>query len=463
MALKPRVPMWGVLVLALMMTGLARAEQSQEKLSSAEYEGRRVIMPPDLPLDLDWYSPVVDPKVSGKIGRGWVSKDMVLLETDQNFLIGVRRSDGTERWRMKMRGPLMFEPVVTSHNVFVVVKNYLSAIEKRSGQTRWRILPKFPISCAPYVAEPALYPRRYTKEFIPLEHIYTGTWNNYFQCFQVRARLYDYVREKNNKPIISAPQYDIFYLWQKNMRLERALCTQHPLMMDGTVYYATDDRRIRAISLQGEDRESCLMQGEPTTKMALSSNTLYIGARDCYLYALDRLTMRKKWMYAPGVVPTGSIYSDEAEGKPVYVFATTSDDVLHGIKVISAKPATKTTLEEPESFELMYKIENAGGVITAGERKVYVGSGSTKGFDGYTKVRAVLKDSGKTDWASESKGVRFYIQFHNAWYKSDEGMRLFAVTEDNRLLSLKERADAVGPVVEKVAKAEEKKAAPKKP
>ena len=37
---------------------------------------------------------------------------------------------------MKMLGPLMFEPVVTKHNVFVCVKNFLTAIEKRSGEER---------------------------------------------------------------------------------------------------------------------------------------------------------------------------------------------------------------------------------------------------------------------------------------------------------------------------------------
>jgi outer membrane protein assembly factor BamB len=446
--------MWGVLVLATLVTGLARAEQSQEKLVSAEYEGRKVIMPADLPLDLDWYSPVVDPVASGLIVRGWAAKDLILLETDQNYLIAVRRSDGTERWRMKMLGPLMFEPVVTSHNVFACVKNYLTAIEKRSGEERWRILPKFPMSSAPYVAEPPMYPNKYTKDFIPLEHIFTGTWNNYIQCFQVRGRLYDYVRSKQNEPVLQAPQYDLLYLWQKSLRLEKSLVLQPPIMMDDTVYYASDDKRIRGISRDGEERESFLMQGEPSTNMRLSSNTLYIGARDCYFYALDRLTLRRKWIYAPGVVSTGTIYSDEAPEKPLYVFPTTVDKAVHALEVIPAKPATKTSIAEPESHKLLWKLNDAEGVVTAGERKVYLGAGVTDKFRGYKKVCAVLKDSGKVEWASESQGVRFYIEFHNQWSREDQEMRLFAVTEDNRLLSLKERAEKVGPVV---AKVEEKK------
>jgi outer membrane protein assembly factor BamB len=400
MAFKPRVRMWGVLVLAALVTGLARAEQSQEKLASAEYEGRKVIMPPDLPLDLDWYSPAVDPEASGLIVRGWVAKDLVLLETDKNFLIAVRRSDGTERWRMKMLGPLMFEPIVTSHNVFACVKNYLTAIEKRSGEERWRILPKFPMSSAPYIAEPPMYPNKYTKEWIPLEHIFTGTWNNYIQCFQVRARLYDYVRTKLNDPVVQAPQYDLYYLYQKSLRLEKSLILQSPVMMDDIVYYASDDKRIRAISRDGEDRESFLMQGEPSTNMRLSTNTLYIGARDCYFYALDRLTLRRKWIYAPGVVPTGTVYSDEAPEKPLYVFPVTSDKVVHALEITPAKAATKTSFAEPESFKLLWNLNDAEGVVTAGERKVYLGYGVAPNFRGYKKVCAVLKDSGKVERSS---------------------------------------------------------------
>lgn len=458
MALKPRVRMWGVLVLALLVTGLARAEQSEERLVSAEYEGRRVIMPADLPLDLDWYSPVVDPVASGLIVRGWVAKDLVLLETDQNYLIAVRRSDGTERWRMKMLGPIMFEPVVTSHNVFVCVKNYLTAIEKRSGEERWRILPKSPMSSAPYVAEPPMYPNKYTKEWVPLEHIFTGTWNNYIQCFQVRGRLYDYVKTKLNEPVIQSSQYDLYYLWQKSLRLENSLVLQPPIMMDDTTYYASDDKRIRAISRDGEERESYIMQGNPSTRMRLATNTLYVGARDCYFYALDRLTLRKKWVYAPGVIPTGTIYADEAPEKPFYVFPTTSDNVVHALEIVPAKPATKALpVAEPESFKRLWSLGDAEGVVTAGERKVYLGLGMTDKFRGYRKVCAVLKDSGKVEWASESQGVRFYLEFHNQWSKDDQGMRLYAVTEDNRLLSIKERVEKVGPVL---AKVEEKKEVP---
>lgn len=449
MALTPRVRMWGILVLAVMVSGLVRAEQSAEKLDSAEYEGRRVIMPPDLPLSLDWYSPVVDPLKSGQIVRGWVDGDMVLLETDQNYLIGIRRDDGTERWRMKMLDRLMYPPVVTSHNIFVCVKNYLTAIEKRTGEERWRILPKFPISSAPYVAEPALYPTKYKKEWTPLEHIFVGTWNNYFQCFQVRARMYDYVRTKLNEPVVQSSQYDLFYLWQKNLRLEKALALEAPQMMDDTIYFAADDRRIRATTRDGEDRGTFLMQGEPTTTMELSTNTLYIGGRDCYLYALDRLTLKKKWVYAPGVVPTGTIYSDEAPEKPLFVFATTSDKVLHGLEVIPAKSPTRSDPGTPENYQAMYTIPGVEGVITASERKIYLGSELTQGFRGYRKVQAVLKGNGKVEWSSASAGVRFYIEYHNQWFKEDQTMRLYAVTEDNRLLSLKERADHVGPVVAK--------------
>jgi outer membrane protein assembly factor BamB len=444
-----------LMLLAGVATGVRGAEE--EVLTSAALEGRKVIVPPDLALTLDWYSPIVDPVKTGQVVRGWVKDDLILLETDKNTLIAVRRSDGTERWQCTLEKPLSYEPVVSASNVFVIVNNWLTAIEKRTGEVRWRLLPRHALSCTPAIVDPPLYPREYKKDWTPLEQVYVGTWTNRFQAMTIRGRMYDFVREGRNQPVMTAPDFDILYGWHKNMNIEKAVVTTPPVLYEDALYYLADDKKVHAVTREGEDREPYLLQGLHSTWLTVSANSCYVGARDCYLYCLDRLTFRKKWIYAPGIAPRWEIYADEQPERQPYVFLTTQDSVLHALKINPALPGTKTSLGGPESFQLAWSLPKTDGIITCGERKIYLGAERNPETRTFKKVCAVKKDSGKLDWKSDSAGVRFYLQFFNAYPKTDQTMRLYAVTEDNRLLSFKERGADTGPLL--LAKAPETKGA----
>lgn len=441
---------------ALVACSLLHAGEQENLIQTSEIEGRKVVMPPDLKMDLDWYAPAVVPE-AGQIVRGWVRGEFVLLATDKNFLIAVRRDDGTEQWRCVLEDEVRYEPAVSANNVVVNVKNFLIAIDKISGEVRWRLLPNFVMSNTPVVVDPAAYPKKYTKNWQNLEAIYVGAWNGRMHALYSRGRVTTYVRDRAGEATYAAPDFDLLYPWHKTL-LTRGRITTAVRLYDELIYYTADDKNVYAVNRDGDLREPYTMQGEPCTPLTITSATAYVGSRDFSLYALDRLTIKKKWHYPMGAQPLGAIFSDEPSEKTL-VCAATENDGVHALRVTPTKGGGKNDAPiVPESYEAAWKIPAAQGIIGAGERSVYLGYDRTSGFDAYKQVACVDKETGKTAWKSASAGVRFYLEFQNAWRRSDQQMRLYTVTEDNRLVCFKEKVANLGPVAEKKPEA----AAPKK-
>ena len=439
------------LVLASASGALSASERAPEQenlLKTSEIEGRRVVIPPDLVMDLDWYSPVVSAE-SGHISKGWIKGDLILLTTNTNTLIAVRRSDGVEQWRVQLDDEIRYEPAVSRTNVVVNVKNFLVAIEKQIGQIRWRMLPKFVMSNAIVVIDPASYPREYTKAWQNLESMYVGTWDGRMDAFVSRGRITTFVRGKDEDSSLSAPDFDLYYTWHKTLPGARGRIRTPVRIYDELIYYTADDGNVYAVSRDGELRDPYTMQAEPNTGLTVTSATVYVGARDLNVYAIDRLTLKKKWCYPAANLPSGNIYSDEPTEK-TFVFVPTETTGVHALRVTPAHGGNaREPIVVPESFELAWKLADAEGAVGASEHTVYLGKGRTQGFFGYKKVMATDKGTGKVRWQSASEGVRFYIEFHNSWRRSDEQVRLYAVTEDNRIVSFKEKVANAGPLVEK--------------
>jgi hypothetical protein len=335
---------------------------------------------------------------------------------------------------------------VSRNNVVVNVKSWITAIEKRTGEVRWRLFPREALSSPMVVVDPTLYPKEYGRAWQGLEELFAGTWNGRFQAMVVRGRMYDYVRSSAGS-VLSAPEFDLVYNWHRSLSGGRAAVTAAPVLFEDVLYYAADNCYVYSVGRGGLERGAYLLQDLPSTELAVTPSTCFVGARDCYFYALDRLAMKKKWFYAPGVPPTGSIYADEQPDRTPYVFVPIEPEGMHALRITPAEPAGRTTIGSPETFEVAWKMPEAQGVITAGERRIYAGLGRAKDFRGYTGIVAVDKAAGRVHWKSDSAGVRFYLEFHNAYATPAQAMRLYAVTEDNRLLSFKEKAAHVGPVV----------------
>ncbi len=425
-----------------------------------ELATRHVPIPPQMDLELDWYSPHIKVGDAGRVIRGWIKDDLVLLETDKKVLIAVRRSDGVEKWRCELQEAIRYAPAVSRNNVVVNVNNYLVGIEKNLGAIRWRLLPNFIMSCEPLVIDPPAYPKEYSRQWQNLETIFAGSWDGRFHAMYVRARLNYYIKTRDASDDYAAPEFDLFYPWHKTHRA-RGVITQPMKIKDDLVYYSADDSNVYAITRDGVEREPYTMQGTPVTGTTViggatnSSNSMlssvYVGSFDNSVYCLDRLTLRKKWAFAAGYPAYGNVMSDEPATP--YVYVATTDGKLHALQITPTKAVSKNQpIEVPESFTPAWDVKAEGG-ITVGPSVVYLGTGREKEFPGFKGVTAVEKATGKVLWSDDGKGFfTHYLENHNAWSMPGGEMRLFAVSADNRLICLKEKQRDTGIKVVKPAK-----------
>ena len=133
-------------------------ERNLAKEIEDEVAQRAVPMPAGMDLETDWYSPHIDVKSVGKIIKGWVIDEIVLLETDKKSLLCINRADGVQKWRCELSDAIRYTPAVSRNNIVVNVSNYLIGIEKNAGYIRWKLLPNFVMSCSPIIVDPAAYP-----------------------------------------------------------------------------------------------------------------------------------------------------------------------------------------------------------------------------------------------------------------------------------------------------------------
>jgi outer membrane protein assembly factor BamB len=432
----------------------------------ASVAARAVNVPAAMNLDVEWQTPHVKP-VFGRIVKGWVKEDLILLETDKHSLIAVRRADGVERWRCELSEAIRYEPAVSRNNVIVNLNNRLVAIEKNIGEIRWKLPPNFVMSCSPLVVDPPAYPREYSREWAELEHIYVGGWDGRFYNLRVRARMGKLAGTGG----FSAPEFELSYPWHKTHQ-GCGIISANILLRDNLLYYTASDSNCHAVSREGEMREPYTLLGAPTSDLTITSggsnnfnsvlSSVYIAALDNNLYCLDRLTLRKKWAYPAGQAGTGSIMADD-QSTPFVYFATT-DGKTRALKLTPAVlPSQHSTNEAPESCEQAWELPGAGA-ICAGPNIVYIGARRHTDHPGYSGVAAVNKNTGQTIWKEEGGEKAFFtsfLEFHNNW--SADGARLFALTSDNRLVSLKEKPQDTALQSEKKAAPVDTVPAPPKP
>jgi len=428
----------------------------------AEAEARAVPLPPEMELDLEWYSPRLDASSFGKIVKGWVGEDLVLLETDKHSLFCVRRSDGVETWVCSLTDSIRYSPSVTRNNVVVNVNNNLVGIQRESGFVRWRLQPNFVMSCAPLVVDPPAYPKQYTKEWKNLETVYVGGWDGRFYCMFVRGRMTLFVRHIIETDNFSAPEFDLYDAWHKTHK-ERGIISTNIVLKDNILYYAADDHNVYAVTREALEREPYYALGVPCTGVTVTASSaanvansllssLYFGAHDNYVYCLDRLTLKKKWAYASGYTPCGNITADETATPMAYVACT--DGELHALQLQPAR-SSKGQPETPESFSHAWSVKGGTGVVTTGPDVVYVGWDRDAALNSYKGVMAVEKATGKVLWQSpKSEFFQQFLEFQNSWDNPKLAARVYTITADNRLVSLRERVRKTGLIVVKAPEPE---------
>jgi outer membrane protein assembly factor BamB len=445
-------------------------ERATVKGLDTDFASRGVELPEVMTLELAWASPFVKTGEAGRIVKGWVKEDIILLETDKHVLVAVDRNNGVEHWRTELPHQIRYEPTVSRNNVIVNCNNALVSVEKRSGGIRWKLYPRFAMSCAPLVIDPVSYPKDYTKTWVEMESIYVGSWDGRIYHLAARGRLAQYVKDSALKEGMAAPEFDLFEKWHKSSSAQSSILEPIKLC-NNTLYYTKEDKNIAAISVEGEEMPAYSLVGKSCTEITVSGvrdanssnsalSSLYVGSTDNNLYCLDRYTLRKKWVCATDSQPVGHIMADESATP--YVYFSTEKGIINALSIAPYQVISKTQPEMPETYKHEWSTPGAG-TIAASEYTVYVGLSQQKDIAGYTGISAVEKSSGKILWAiKDSKGI--FTRFLKAEAGSDIPTRVFAITSDNRLVALKEKPtepDAPKAIAEKKA-FQHKQAVPKK-
>lgn len=424
---------WLAVALAVILTccSAARAE--------SYYSGN---LPAPAGMEVEWQSV---PSSAGTPIKGWVREDLILLETDAHSLIAIRRVDGFHLWHCYLEGAIKFTPSVSRSNVLVNVNNYLMAIDKRGGNIRWKLTPDFIMSADPLLVDPPLYPTEYTKNWQNLETIIVPGWDSRMHSLWSRGHMSTLIKGIRPGEDVIAPNFDLFKQWLKPNK-NGAFNLFPTRLRDEMLYYTADNNLLYATNLNGEEQEPYYMMGNACTELTVTNSSIYVGARDTYVYCLDRLLMKKKWAFIPGKLAKGTIFADDPQTP--YVYVPLEDNTVHAVQVIPAKPARKNDFETPERFAESWSIPGEG-VVTAGPKYVYIGTGRV-GDHAFKSVTAVDKETGKAAW-TESSAAQF-LEYPNNWSMRNSGARLYALSGDGRVISYKENKRNTAEVVVKMTK-----------
>ena len=393
-----------------------------------ELAARSIPMQPGVALETEWDSPFLSDATSGKVVHAWVRDDFILVETAKKLLIAIRRADGAEQWRSELSMPIRYAPSISRNNVVVNLNNTLVAFAKDSGEIRWKLDPEAIMSSEPVVVDPPVYPKELTRKWQGMESLYAAGWDGRFYSMLVRERVTSFFRDSKGEEFIG-PDFELFPNWAKNLR-GRGVAAYTPKVRDNVLYFAADDRQCYAVNRDGEVQDPYLMLDKPSSNWALTGNNFYVGSMDNNIYCLDRLTMKKKWSYAAGSEAVGDILAEDTADQ--MVFFTTKTGLVNCLRVNSGKFGHKGEPETLESATKLWSIEG-GGVITTGKNVVYVSDSMDVKSGLYKGVKAVDRETGKVRWHMDSGFFSLIMQVYN-----ESSPRLYAVTVDNRIISLRE-------------------------
>jgi eukaryotic-like serine/threonine-protein kinase len=290
------------------------------------------------------------------IGSPAVAGDIVYIGSGDGFVYALDRATGMARWKRDMGSPIASSPAIGTRRVFFGTRDgRFHALDAATGEVRWRITtgPDFPW---PWGHESG--------------DVYTSS--------PVHV---------NGTVIIGAGDGSVYALDARTARTRWRASTggrvrSSPAVADGRVYVGSADGRVYAFDLAtgalkwryetegvqldsrnfGYDRRT--VQSSP----AVSGGTVFVGARDGFLYAIDAATGQLRWRFdhkiswvntSPAVRDT-VVYAGSSDGQFVQAVHTGSGRELWRAKagVTWSSPAI------------------AGDVVYAGD-----GAGRVNAFD----------------------------------------------------------------------------------
>lgn len=381
---------------ALSEAGLTLEELEREKAAQAKMRVTRVAIPRDLLLLYDWslrFTKAIRPQAV------WVKRDLILLQTrpDANELYAIDRMNGNILWKVILTKQITYPPEVTKEAVYVVVDNYIIAIDKVQGRVIWRRQPDFPISAQPMVIEPT---------------IYVPSWEGKFYALDSTRKEKIYVKGKTEETTYRAFEYDLRYRWH--------LTTKGSIIAPGVekdqmLYFGSEDGFMYCMSRDGELRYQFQTQGKVQASPAAIRPTVFVGATDYNLYAVDRLTGEQQWHFPAGgdilspptADPTSQLVYVPVRGQGYYALHTFDGRIMWHMKegkIIAGLSADRIYM------------------LMAGRR-----------------LAAMEKKTGRVTWLSLLAGFAFGIESTNDWTDEADPMRVYLVDAANVLVSLREQ------------------------
>ena len=217
-------------------------------------------------------------------------------------------------WMVRGRSLMEFPPVIAAGQLFVGTnKGRFMAIEAESGKINWEKDFGLCIAASPAVADELVY-----------------------------VALMDPWPCRNHDE--SAPGYIVALdpdTGAERWRFEAGVTETSPLVVDGTLYFGSWDRRIYALDAEtGEERWSYATGDQVKSAIALRGDTVYAGSYDGRMYALDAETGEERWatsgrsglfgsgrFYSTPALAYGRVYVGNIDGR-VYAFGAESGDVI---------------------------------------------------------------------------------------------------------------------------------------
>ena len=195
------------------------------------------------------------------------------------------------------------------------------------------------------------------------------------------------------------------------------------MLLDGFVYFASEDGYLYSVSQDGEDRYSAQTQGPIRAPVTSRGASVYVGSTDFSAYAFNRLTGKKQWVYPTGSHVFSAIYPDVPAG----VALVCSNK--NGIFGVCDKPSPQRGLD-------LWHIPDAVSIAGVSPLNAYL-------IMTDMRLAAVEKKKGTVQWVSLLNGVREVIPTMNDWTRPDDQFRLICLTESGHLACLMEKKEAV--------------------
>jgi outer membrane protein assembly factor BamB len=176
------------------------------------------------------------------------------------------------KWRFMTEGDVMSSPTVLGQTVYVGSGDgHLYALDRKTGARRWAFDAANPVTSSPAVGGGA---------------VFFGTRDGHF--FAADAATGKLRWRVTTGPLMPWPwgheSGDVF--------------TSSPVVIDGTVFFGAGDGRVYAVDARtGKEKWRATTGGRVRSSPAVDASRVYVGSADGRVYAFDRATGAEEWKF----------------------------------------------------------------------------------------------------------------------------------------------------------------------